>query len=129
MKAVATILGTLLVLVHLLRFNLPTYYNTISVFDTLGAFAWIVATILLLLRQKTRILTSLYIFNLIGAFNQFTDELFFDPTRRGPSDYIILGAGTILSLGYILYDWKINQITKRMNGTPNESTSETLVSK
>lgn len=91
-KIAANILIVLILLLHLLRFNLwiINMSTSISLFDLLGAICWILVAILLLLNQRSVFLDSLYILLALGGINNTYNELLQTATNYDSNNYTFL---------------------------------------
>lgn len=103
-KILGISLTFLLLILQILRFNLGYVYleNSISVFDLINEFCWVIAIILLTNNYKSRFLTSIYILMLSGALNSFADELEAKALIPHISEYVLLFGGIIAVIGYNL---------------------------
>jgi len=101
-KIIASCLITLIILLHLLRYNLwiLNANTNISLFDLLGNICWILVVILLILNQKSRFLISCYILLGSGALNSAYDELIGSAEVSNTSDYVFLSLGIITIITY-----------------------------
>lgn len=100
MRILALILSVLLTAVNMFRYNLPVYLNTISIFDTLSLVALMLACLTALVPKKNVLTESFLVYNILGCMESIGDELFFDPTSRTASDWVIFSVLIGLSAAY-----------------------------
>ena len=101
-KITASILMVILFLIHLLRYNLwiINMSTDISLFDLLDGLCWILVSILLVLNQRSRFITSMYILLAFGGLNIMYNEFTLTATKYDPNNYIFLWLSIICVIGY-----------------------------
>lgn len=109
MKLAVTILALLLTGINMFRYNLPTYLNEISIFDTLSLGALVIACMIALLPKRNVLIEGLLLYNIMGCLDSILDEVFFDPVERSKGDFVIMTATIVFCLGYMAYRIGVNK--------------------
>ena len=103
MKILNTTLVILLTFCNIFRYLLPTYIDTISLFDTLTLVSLMIACIIGIIPKKNVFIEGLLIYNILGCLDSIADELFFDPTLNTSSEWKNNIGIIIFCIGFMIY--------------------------